>query len=73
VLLHLGISRVRLLTNNPRKVEALVADGIDVVRREPLVVPLSSDNVAYLSSKRRRLDHHLPEPGSAAVGTGTAG
>jgi 3,4-dihydroxy 2-butanone 4-phosphate synthase/GTP cyclohydrolase II len=73
VLLHLGIRRVRLLTNNSRKVEALVADGIDVVRREPLVVPLSTENVAYLSSKRRRLDHHLPEPGSAAAGTGTAG
>jgi 3,4-dihydroxy 2-butanone 4-phosphate synthase/GTP cyclohydrolase II len=67
VLVARGVERVRLLTNNPRKVAALEAEGIDVVRREPLLVLPSTDNVAYLDSKRRRLDHQLPEARVAAA------
>jgi 3,4-dihydroxy 2-butanone 4-phosphate synthase/GTP cyclohydrolase II len=61
VLRDLRIHSVRLMTNNPRKVDALVADGIEVRAQIPLVVPTSRDNVAYLSAKRSRLQHRLPE------------
>jgi 3,4-dihydroxy 2-butanone 4-phosphate synthase/GTP cyclohydrolase II len=67
VLAARGMDRVRLLTNNPRKVAALEAEGIDVVRREPLLVRPSADNVAYLVSKRRRLDHVLPDADAAVA------
>jgi 3,4-dihydroxy 2-butanone 4-phosphate synthase/GTP cyclohydrolase II len=71
VLAARGVHRVRLLTNNPRKVAALEAEGIEVVR-EPLLVRPSTDNVAYLASKRRRLDHQLP-PAAPALLAHTAG
>ena len=55
-----GIHSVRLLTNNPRKVEALVRHGVSVVEQIPLIVPTSIDNIAYLSAKKNRLQHRLP-------------
>jgi 3,4-dihydroxy 2-butanone 4-phosphate synthase / GTP cyclohydrolase II len=57
ILHELGADRVRLLTNNPAKVAALTAHGIEVVAREPLVTPVHDDNAAYLRSKEERLGH----------------
>ena len=54
-----GAGRIRLLTNNPRKVDALVAAGIDVASIEPLRIPPTATNVAYLRTKRDRLGHTL--------------
>jgi GTP cyclohydrolase II/3,4-dihydroxy 2-butanone 4-phosphate synthase/GTP cyclohydrolase II len=59
VLLDLGFDRVRLLTNNPAKVEGLKAEGITVVERLPLVVPPSPYNARYLSTKRDRMGHEV--------------
>lgn len=59
ILRDLGLSRIRLMTNNPDKVEALTAAGISVEERIPLVVTPSSHNKAYLETKRRRLAHEL--------------
>ena len=53
----LGIARIRLLTNNPAKIEALRAAGIDVVDRLPLVVPSNPHNARYLATKRDRAGH----------------
>jgi GTP cyclohydrolase II len=50
---------IRLLTNNPRKVAALEAAGIEVVERVPLQVGASPDNQAYLATKRDRSGHQL--------------
>jgi 3,4-dihydroxy 2-butanone 4-phosphate synthase/GTP cyclohydrolase II len=61
VLRDLGLTRVLLLTNNPSKVEALQAEGLDV-ERVPLIVTWCEDNLTYLSTKRSRLGHHLPLP-----------
>jgi GTP cyclohydrolase II len=58
VLDHLKTSKVRLLTNNPLKVEALQAAGIDVIS-EPLRTPVTESNRAYLSAKETRLHHTL--------------
>jgi 3,4-dihydroxy 2-butanone 4-phosphate synthase / GTP cyclohydrolase II len=57
ILRNLGISRIRLLTNNPRKVDALITCGIDVVERLPLVVDPVETNQRYLETKRTRLGH----------------
>jgi len=59
ILKDLGLTRIRLMTNNPDKVEALTAAGITVVERIPLVVSPSPHNQAYLETKRKRLAHEL--------------
>jgi GTP cyclohydrolase II len=56
----LGIGRLRLLTNNPRKVDALAAHGITVVERVPALTPPNPYNADYLETKRTRLDHFFP-------------
>ena len=59
MLRHLGIGRIRLLTNNPVKVEALVREGIDVVERVAHAMPPNRHNHVYLSTKARRAGHLL--------------
>lgn len=59
ILTALGIERVRLLTNNPAKIEGLADWGIDVVERMPLVMPATAENAGYLAAKRDRLGHWL--------------
>ena len=59
ILKDLGIRKVRLLTNNPRKVESLARYGLDVAERRALEVPPHQDNLAYLETKRRKLGHLL--------------
>lgn len=59
ILADLGMTRVRLLTNNPDKVAALIARGITVVERVSLVVGASEHNGAYLRAKRDLLGHQL--------------
>lgn len=57
ILQDLGVMRVRLLTGNPAKVEALVDGGIAVAHIEPLSVRQTPSNRSYLASKRSRLGH----------------
>ena len=59
MLERLGQTRIRLLTNNPRKVAALEAAGIEVAERVPLKVGGSAHNRAYLDTKRDRSGHQL--------------
>lgn len=61
VLGHLGVRSVRLLTNNREKVRALRAHGIRVTARVPLLVRATDHNVRYLTAKRDRLGHELPQ------------
>ena len=62
ILRDLGFTRVRLLTNNPRKIEELVDYGIDVAARESLEVRPNEINRKYLLTKRKRLGHLLKHP-----------
>jgi GTP cyclohydrolase II len=57
MLRHLGFTRVRLLTNNPAKVGALVRHGIDVTERVPHAFPSNSHNWTYLQTKAKRSGH----------------
>jgi 3,4-dihydroxy 2-butanone 4-phosphate synthase/GTP cyclohydrolase II len=71
VLRMLGIGSVRLLTNNPDKVDGLRDAGITVVGTEPLRTAAHSRNIGYLRTKERRLGHLRPageelEPAAAA-------
>ena len=60
MLLDLGVRSVRLLSNNPRKREALVRHGIAVAEQVPLLMTPRAENIRYLRAKRERLDHDLP-------------
>jgi GTP cyclohydrolase II len=58
---QLGIVSVRLMTNNPAKVKALRALGVDVEARVSSVVGVNPFSAAYLDAKRRRMGHALPD------------
>jgi GTP cyclohydrolase II len=60
ILKDLGVESVRLLSNNPRKRDALEANGIKIAERIPLLIPPNKENHQYLLAKRKRLDHSLP-------------
>ncbi len=59
MLQMIGCTRVRLLTNNPSKLDGLADAGIDVSGRVPLQGPINPDNRRYLTAKARRAGHHL--------------
>ena len=60
-MLHaLGLHRVRLLTNNPVKVDTMVSHGIDVVQRVPLSIAANRHNLRYLRTKVQRAGHLGP-------------
>ncbi|MFH0515856.1 GTP cyclohydrolase II [Streptomyces sp. M41] len=60
ILHDLDVRSVRLMSNNPRKREALVRHGIQVSETVPLLIPPCENNITYLRTKRERLDHNLP-------------
>jgi GTP cyclohydrolase II len=59
LLRHLGLTTVRLLTNNPLKCAALEKHGVQVVERVPLVMPPNAVNGRYLRTKADRMGHLL--------------
>ena len=59
ILYDLGVRRLELLTNNPRKVVGLEAYGLTIVKRLPLRVPANQYNRRYLATKRDKLGHLL--------------
>ena len=61
ILFDLGLSKIRLLTNNPRKYTSLAGYGLEIVERVPLMIPATEHSRAYLETKRDKLGHHLDE------------
>jgi GTP cyclohydrolase II len=59
ILKDLGVENVRLMTNNPLKVEALRGHGIEVSEQVPHIVKPSQHNAKYLETKRERMAHKL--------------
>ncbi len=59
ILVDLGIRKIRLLTNNPSKRAALAAFGLEIVSREPILVPANANNEKYLHTKRDKMGHML--------------
>ena len=59
ILRHLGVRRMRILTNNPKKFRALEGYGLSVAERVPLEVPPHPENARYLHTKRDKMGHML--------------
>jgi 3,4-dihydroxy 2-butanone 4-phosphate synthase/GTP cyclohydrolase II len=59
ILADLGVRRIRLMTNNPRKIVGLKGYGIQIVERVPIQIPPTRDNARYLRTKREKLGHLL--------------
>lgn len=67
ILVDLGINKMKLLTNNPRKIKGLEGYGLEVVERVPIEMQSRKENVNYLSTKKCKLGHlfeELPNLGS---------
>lgn len=59
ILLDLGVHKMRLMTNNPRKIVGLEGFGLKMVERVPLEAPVSEDNLPFLRARRLELGHLL--------------
>jgi 3,4-dihydroxy 2-butanone 4-phosphate synthase/GTP cyclohydrolase II len=59
ILRDLGLSTLRVMTNNPRKLVGLEGYGLEIVERIPLLTDTTPDNQAYLAAKRDKLGHLL--------------
>jgi 3,4-dihydroxy 2-butanone 4-phosphate synthase/GTP cyclohydrolase II len=57
ILLDLGVRKIRLLTNNPKKVVGLQGYGLEIVERVPIEIPPNENNEKYLKTKRDKLGH----------------
>ena len=64
ILSDLGITKIRLMTNNPRKIVGLEGYGLEVVERVPIEMLPTKENSKYLKTKKEKLGH-LIEGGSA--------
>ena len=63
ILADLGLSTIRLLTNNPRKIEGLEKYGLEIVERVPIQIKPNKLNRKYLKTKKEKLGHYLEEKG----------
>ena len=59
MLSDLGVKRIRLLTNNPKKVVGLQGHGLEIIEQLPIRVPPNPENEGYLKTKRERMGHLL--------------
>ncbi|MNF88343.1 Riboflavin biosynthesis protein RibBA [compost metagenome] len=59
ILKDLGITKLRLLTNNPRKIKGLEGYGLEVDERVPIQMESKKDNLNYLQTKQQKLGHML--------------
>ncbi|NBP79530.1 hypothetical protein EBU58_02195, partial [bacterium] len=64
LLKDVGLSKVRLLTNNPKKTDAFIYGGFDlkVVDQVPILPPVNEHNQRYLATKREKMGHRFPPP-----------
>jgi 3,4-dihydroxy 2-butanone 4-phosphate synthase/GTP cyclohydrolase II len=61
VLADLGLSKLKLMTNNPKKVSGLQGYGLEIVEHVPLIAAAEIERKKYLDTKREKLGHLLPE------------
>jgi 3,4-dihydroxy 2-butanone 4-phosphate synthase / GTP cyclohydrolase II len=59
ILVNLGVKKIRLMTNNPKKLVGLQGYGIEVVERVPIEIVPSKSNMKYLKTKREKMGHLL--------------
>lgn len=68
ILNDLGVKKIRLITNNPRKIAGLKGYGLEVVDRVPLLIEATSYNSTYLATKAEKLGHMLLQTYLLSVG-----
>ena len=75
ILEDLGLTKVRLLTNNPKKIDAFVlhGHGLEVVGQVPIIAPDEDHRRGYLATKRDRMGHRLPGVGGVTPETVVTG
>jgi 3,4-dihydroxy 2-butanone 4-phosphate synthase/GTP cyclohydrolase II len=59
ILVDLGLRKIRLMTNNPKKIIGLEGYGIEVVERVPLEMDARVENIKYLKTKKKKMGHLL--------------
>jgi 3,4-dihydroxy 2-butanone 4-phosphate synthase/GTP cyclohydrolase II len=59
ILAALGIKKIRLITNNPRKFRGLSGYGLEIVERVPIQIPPNEENLDYLKTKKEKMGHLL--------------
>ena len=59
ILRDLGVKKIRLMTNNPKKIIGLSGYGMEIVERVPLQIPARKENARYLSTKKEKMGHLL--------------
>ncbi len=59
ILSDLGVRKIRLMTNNPKKIVGLEGYGLEIVERVPIEVPATGANIKYLTTKREKMGHLL--------------
>lgn len=62
ILFQLGVRRMRLLTNNPKKIHGLAGYGLELVDQVPLEIEPNPNNIKYLRTKKERMGHTLHAP-----------
>ena len=60
ILEDLGVSQIRLMSNNPKKVEAFAGSSVSVVEQVAIIPPVKDENRDYLATKRDKMGHVLP-------------
>jgi 3,4-dihydroxy 2-butanone 4-phosphate synthase/GTP cyclohydrolase II len=63
ILADLGVSSIRLLTNNPKKIDGLEKYGIKIVERVPIIIRPNEKNKKYLETKKEKLGHMIESSG----------
>ncbi|MBC7326504.1 bifunctional 3,4-dihydroxy-2-butanone-4-phosphate synthase/GTP cyclohydrolase II [bacterium] len=61
ILIDLGLKKIRLMTNNPKKIVGISAYGLEIVERVPLTVPVREENRNYMLTKQNKMGHLLEE------------
>jgi len=61
ILKQLGIKKLRLLTNNPKKIVGLQGYGLEIVERVPIEIEAGAENLDYLKTKKRKMGHILSD------------
>ena len=59
ILVELGLHKIRLMTNNPRKIIGLEGYGIEVIERVPIETKPNCENIEYLKVKAKKMGHLL--------------